>query len=373
VEKSLKILESLSANYLIKTSGVKHINIDKIEFYAQNLFEKYINKYKWINQNTNHDVLFIFFKTIYFNYNDKISDVLSCFNFYKNAYSEILIKFPFPDYVMLLPAMLSGYNYTHTSEKGAGMWRLQYIVAKRYKLDVDDFIDQRLNPMLSTITALKYLESLMTLYDDNFDYALFAFLSSPVALNNSLANIDDDDDVSFYDNLPKEVILDFHFFKALVLYYYLHENLNILTSFLKYDKKTETVDVRFDFYIKPFILNLDLDSDEFVFLNPELKSKTFQKKTHIVLPSDIAEIFHIKEADLKLLMDSLINDELTKKELIKNTVNETIYHTVKRGETLSQIAAKYDDVTVNEIVRLNGLKSADVIKEGQKLIIKKGK
>lgn len=44
------------------------------------------------------------------------------------------------------------------------------------------------------------------------------------------------------------------------------------------------------------------------------------------------------------------------------------YHTVRKGETLSSIAAKYKGVTVNKIKKANGLKNNN-IRSGQKLII----
>lgn len=45
-----------------------------------------------------------------------------------------------------------------------------------------------------------------------------------------------------------------------------------------------------------------------------------------------------------------------------------LVHTVKRGENLTQIAARYD-TTVAAIVEANGLKNANLIEVGQKLVI----
>lgn len=45
------------------------------------------------------------------------------------------------------------------------------------------------------------------------------------------------------------------------------------------------------------------------------------------------------------------------------------YHTIKNGEVLGTIARKYG-TTVSQLVRLNGLKSADRIRSGQKLRVK---
>ncbi len=49
--------------------------------------------------------------------------------------------------------------------------------------------------------------------------------------------------------------------------------------------------------------------------------------------------------------------------------SENVYYTVKKGDTLSQIAYKYA-TSVNALVKLNGIKNANLINVGQKLRIK---
>jgi N-acetylmuramoyl-L-alanine amidase len=49
--------------------------------------------------------------------------------------------------------------------------------------------------------------------------------------------------------------------------------------------------------------------------------------------------------------------------------SEAVYHTVVAGETLYRISVKYN-TTVDKILKLNNLKNADRIVEGQKLRVK---
>lgn len=58
-----------------------------------------------------------------------------------------------------------------------------------------------------------------------------------------------------------------------------------------------------------------------------------------------------------------------RKKKRKRRKRKTIYHKVKRGETVSEIAADYD-VRVKDIVRWNKLESKRLIRRGQKLKIK---
>lgn len=59
----------------------------------------------------------------------------------------------------------------------------------------------------------------------------------------------------------------------------------------------------------------------------------------------------------------------TKKDTKKETKSKTTTHTVKKGETLGKIAAKYD-VSIAELKKWNGIKG-DTIEIGEKLIVKK--
>ena len=56
-------------------------------------------------------------------------------------------------------------------------------------------------------------------------------------------------------------------------------------------------------------------------------------------------------------------------EILKSATPSSVVYTVKKGDTLGAIAIKYN-VTVNQIVRLNGIKDANKIYVGQKLRIK---
>lgn len=51
-----------------------------------------------------------------------------------------------------------------------------------------------------------------------------------------------------------------------------------------------------------------------------------------------------------------------------NTTNEIVYYTVRNGNTLSEIALKYD-TTVNEIAGLNSIRNVNLIYTGEVLRI----
>ncbi len=68
--------------------------------------------------------------------------------------------------------------------------------------------------------------------------------------------------------------------------------------------------------------------------------------------------------------DKAANDEKGKKE--EKAENEHRYHTVQRGDTLWDIARKYQGVTIKKLRSLNDDKNIDKLSPGQRLLIEEG-
>lgn len=80
---------------------------------------------------------------------------------------EILINHGLPSEFLLIPIIESHYKMLVKSPKGAaGIWQLMSQTAKNLDLKVNKEIDERLDPIKSTIAAVKYLKNLYDIFGD---------------------------------------------------------------------------------------------------------------------------------------------------------------------------------------------------------------
>jgi membrane-bound lytic murein transglycosylase D len=75
--------------------------------------------------------------------------------------SEKLRQRGMPQDLIYLAMIESGFNpEAHSAQSARGIWQLIPDTARRYKLQVDDTVDERLDPAKSTDAALAYLQDL---------------------------------------------------------------------------------------------------------------------------------------------------------------------------------------------------------------------
>ena len=98
---------------------------------------------------------------------------------------------------------------------------------------------------------------------------------------------------------------------------------------------------------------------------PAIKPEVTQEKKQEVKVTE-----HIGTIDLDTMSPEVSGDPTPQPQVQEQVqTSEAVYHTVKAGDNLYRIATKYN-TTVDNILKLNDLKNADKIIEGQKLRVK---
>lgn len=80
---------------------------------------------------------------------------------YQQMISDKLRQRSMPQDLIYLPMIESGFNpAAHSAANARGIWQLTPDTARLYKLQVDDAVDERLDPEKSTDAALEFLRDL---------------------------------------------------------------------------------------------------------------------------------------------------------------------------------------------------------------------
>ena len=244
---------------------------------------------------------------------------------YSAIIDTALVQRDMPLELRYLPLALSGMRRNYCQGDRCGVWQLPTLTAMHYGLTIDDEKDERFDVEASTHAALDCLNELYQQYGDWW-YSILAYTNSPMALQHALIRNGKKPTVwDFRDNdlLPNtQVIGDF-----------------IASVYLGNEDRLHLVKI-----------------DE-----PAIKRvapTTFIKKAE-------------KTAEQNNVAGTVETTKTTKKTSTSTSsgTQKTQKYKVKKGDTLTKIAAKYH-VKVSDLKKWNKLKS-DKIREGQTLIIKK--
>ena len=227
-----------------------------------------------------------------------------------------------PSELRYLPLALSGMRRNYCQGDRCGVWQLPTLTALHYGLTIDATCDERTDVEASTYAALDCLNELYQQYNDWW-YSILAYTNSPVALQHSLIR---------HGETPE--LWDFEEQKLL-------PNTDVIANFIA------------------CIYLGDADRLKFVEMDDPVIAK-------VAKPAE--------EPATKAIDSPNINkDTATDKKQVNNNnpSKKPVYkkYSVKRGDNLSKIAAKYH-VKISDLKRWNNLKS-DKIHKGQILIIKK--
>jgi membrane-bound lytic murein transglycosylase D len=276
---------------------------------------------------------------------------------YREMIVEELRKEGLPEELSWLPLIESGFKVRALSRARAlGMWQFISSTGYRYGLKRDRYIDERMDFLKSTRAAIRYLVELHSFFGD-WSTALAGYNCGEIRVQNVIRTQRIDYLDNFWDlyrQLPWETARFVPRFMATLL---------IINNPEKYGFELPQPDppLRFDsvpidqpFKLSALAATLGVDASELTVLNPELRYDSTPGYGYILrVPVGCGEKIGAVAAGLP--------------KWIPPEAQYT-WHYVRRGETLSTIAARYR-TSVSAIARLNGLRSVHFIKPGQRLKI----
>jgi membrane-bound lytic murein transglycosylase D len=300
-----------------------------------------------------------------------IPEGLNCFKPFKKQLNALLNirrnQFYYVDSILrenklpksfgFLPLVLSGYNSTHTSDfSSKGIWALSYITALKKDLQINSYIDQRMNNRLATLAAVQQLKFLMGNYK-NENWTLLAFITSPSYVSNIFKESKSkkwDVAQEFIESKYLQNIKLINWLNQLDLKDFI---INNKTSYKNYQKFSFNDNILFD-AIAQFKI---IDFNQINIKNPFLTGQMIPENQSIVLKKELGNFILQNQFKIIAFQDSMINNLFLKEASAK----EPLIHIIEFGDVLGQIAIDYD-VSVAQIMKWNNL-SSTMIYQGQKL------
>jgi membrane-bound lytic murein transglycosylase D len=300
-------------------------------------------------------------------------------NVYFPIFEDILKKEKMPEEIKYLAIVESGLNPKAISPAGAaGLWQFMPMTGKQFGLYQDEFVDERMDAAKATVAACKYLRQLYNIFHD-WELALASYNCGPGNVRRAIRKSGYKETFwQIYNFLPKETRGYVPQFVALTYTMNHMEDHGIIADSLLYPIQTESILIEGYLDTRIFAEQLNICYDDLIKLNPFLKKGILSGRYvySINIPIEKMSEFLLNQVGIldaaAQFKEAIIADTPDKPSYTKPATSQStrkLYHTVKSGESLGRIAAKYN-VTISDIKRWNHL-SSNTIRTGQRLIIYK--
>ena len=305
-----------------------------------------------------------------------VSLMLGASNFYFPIFEEALEAYQMPLELRYLPIIESALNPGATSRVGAaGLWQFMLATGKQYGLEVTSLIDERRDPIKSSYAAARYLKDLYDIFGD-WTLVIASYNCGPQNVSKAIKRAGGSKDYwTIYPYLPSETrgyVPAFIAANYIMNYYCEH---NICPVNTKLPAATDTIMVSHDIRFEQINEICGVSIEELKALNPQYRTN--------LIPGDARPLpIRMSPEAISAFIeagDSIYNhraDELFSKKEVEVAVQSAAasrnhgarYVTVRAGDTLGAIARR-NHTTVNNIKRLNGLRSS-TIRTGKRLRVR---
>lgn len=307
--------------------------------------------------------------------------VLGRSKLYFDMFEEKLAAHDMPIELKYLSVIESGLRPQIKSRVGAtGLWQFMYRTGKKYGLEENSYIDERMDPEKATEAACLFLKRLYRSYND-WNMALAAYNAGPGNVNKAIRR--SGGKTTYWEirpYLPRETqgyVPNFVAMSYLMTY---HAEHNIYPAKAKvYDFELDTVCLREGIHMQTIDSLTSWKIADIEYVNPIYKTgyipKTIPKQCINIPINKIGEWIAMEDSIYKL--DSLIysapivsqNSSSNSSNASSNSSETKKYYSVRSGDSLWKIANK-NGTTVARLTKLNPNINPNRLKIGQKIRIR---
>ena len=292
--------------------------------------------------------------------------------YYFPMFEQQLDRMDVPLEIKYLAIVESTLNPRARSHMGAtGLWQFMFATGKMHGLTVSSYVDERMDPLRSTVAAADYLASLYRTFGD-WDLVLASYNSGPGNVSKAIRR--SGGSTNYWDirqYLPKETA---GYVPAFLATLYLFEYANEHNFQPKRPEiaffETDTLHVKQSLTFEQITQVTGVEKEMLQFLNPSYKLDIIpyveEQNYALRLPRSSVGLFVNNEEKIyNFAREEIVTKEKDLPRFVET--QERIRYRVKSGDILGKIAERYG-VGVNSIKSWNNLKDNN-LKIGQYLTI----
>ena len=262
-----------------------------------------------------------------------------------------------------LPHVESSYNPDARSHVGAsGIWQFTRSTGRRY-MRVDHVVDERNDPFTASRAAGRLLAYNYSI-TGNWPMAITAYNHGLSGVRRAMRQFGDTAYADILRNYNGRTFgfASRNFYVAFLAAKHVDQNVDTYFPGLVFDRPTEYARIELGNYISADDLSdaLDITTRQLARYNPALQSTILQGSKHLPKGMQIRVPTNVLDAPVDTLLAAIPGETWQSEQL------PDLYHTIARGDTLSEIANTYK-TSVSTLVALNNLNSSHRIRAGQRL------
>lgn len=305
--------------------------------------------------------------------------MLGISNYYFPVFEQALDANKLPLELKFLPIIESALHPTAISRAGAaGLWQFMIPTGRMYGLEINTLVDERLDPRKASSAAARFLKDLYAIYGD-WNLVIAAYNCGPGNVNKAIRRAGGKTDYwAIYPYLPLETRGYVPIYIAATYTFHYAEEHNLCPAVVNIPALIDTFMINQRIHLEQISSVLNIPIEELRWLNPQYKKDIIPgdlKPYVLTLPVNYSSIFMERLHEIaSYKADELINNRRNEIEAFRSTSSSNLgtsknvtYHKVKKGETLSGIAAKYG-VSVSNLKKWNNIKGSKIT-IGQRLKI----
>lgn len=304
----------------------------------------------------------------------KMAHMLGLCKYYMPIFEETFDRYGLPVELKAMAIIESALDPRAESRVGAkGMWQFMYNIAKAYGLNVDSFVDERMDPVKSCDAAAQYLLDAYNMFGD-WNLAIASYNCGAGNVRKAIKRAGGSR--QFWDiwpYLPRETRSYVPAFVGALYALEYYKEHGIKPEAVGIPTGIDTLVISKQLHLRQVSEVIGAPIDQLKNLNPQYRHEIIpghEREYILRLPYQYTNSFIENEDSIYRHKAEIFFDPVAIKKIKDAGDGVRIIHKVKDGEYLGRIASKYN-VSVAKIKKWNNLKS-DNIRVGQKLVIYRG-